>query len=63
MLLTLVKPWSTSVITSKTESTSSDDPLDHLNTHLWSTLGQNPDQNPYVFELPPELLSRSPNFI
>jgi hypothetical protein len=49
-LLTLVRPWSTWVITSKTESTSSNDPLDQVNNHLWSTLGRNPSQNPFAFE-------------
>jgi hypothetical protein len=39
-LLTLVKPWSTWVLTSKTSPTTPNDPLDQVNTHLWSTLGQ-----------------------
>jgi hypothetical protein len=39
-LLTLVKPWSTWVITSKTSSTITNDPLNKFNTHLWSKLGQ-----------------------
>jgi hypothetical protein len=58
----LVKPWSTWVITWKTEPTSPIDPLDPVNNHWWSTLGQNLGQKPYVFELSPELLPRSPNF-
>jgi hypothetical protein len=61
-LLTLVKPWSTLVITPKTEATITNDPVNKVNTPWWSKLGQNPGQNPYVFELPPELLSHSPNF-
>jgi hypothetical protein len=36
--LTLVKPRSPWVITSKTELTTPIDPLDQVNTHLWSTL-------------------------
>jgi hypothetical protein len=43
--LTLVKPWSTWVITSKTSSTITD-PLNKVNTHWWSKLGQNPGQTP-----------------
>jgi hypothetical protein len=30
----------------KNESTIPNDPLDQVNTHLWSTLGQNPGQTP-----------------
>jgi hypothetical protein len=41
-LLTLVKPWSTWVITPKISSTSPNDPLNQVNTHLWSNFGQNP---------------------
>jgi hypothetical protein len=37
-LLTLVKPWSTWVITSKTEMTIPNDPLYQVNTYLWSKL-------------------------
>jgi hypothetical protein len=44
--LTLVKPRSTWVITSKTETTTPIDTLDHVNTHLWSTLGQRHGQTP-----------------
>jgi hypothetical protein len=43
---TLVKPRSTWVITSKTEPTTPIDPLDQVNTHLWSTLGQKHGQTP-----------------
>jgi hypothetical protein len=39
---TLVKPWSTWVITSKTWSASPNNPLDQFNAQRWSTLGQNP---------------------
>jgi hypothetical protein len=45
-LLTLVKPRSTWVITSKTSPTTPIDPLDQVNTHLWSTLGQKHGQTP-----------------
>jgi hypothetical protein len=45
-LLKLVKPWSTWVITSKTSPTIPNDPLDQVNTHLWSTLGQGHGQTP-----------------
>jgi hypothetical protein len=41
-----VKPRSTWVITSKTEPTTPIDPLDQVNTPLWSTLGQKHDQTP-----------------
>jgi hypothetical protein len=44
--LTLVKPRSTWVITSKTETTTLIDPLDQVNTPLWSTLGQRHGQTP-----------------
>jgi hypothetical protein len=44
--LTLVKPRSTWVITSKTEPTTPIDPLDQVNTPLWSTLGQRHGQTP-----------------
>jgi hypothetical protein len=63
--LTLVKAWSTWVITSKTSSAIPNDPLDQVNTYLWSNLGQRHGQTllkPNVLELPPELLPRSPNF-
>jgi hypothetical protein len=43
---TLVKPRSTWVITSKTEPTTPIDPLDQVNTPLWSTLGQRHGQTP-----------------
>jgi hypothetical protein len=45
-LLTLVKPWSTWVITSKTSPTNPIEPLDQVNTPLWSTLGQRHGQTP-----------------
>jgi hypothetical protein len=45
-LLTLVKPRSTWVLTSKTSPTNPNDPLDQVNTHLWSTLGQRHGQTP-----------------
>jgi hypothetical protein len=45
-LLTLVEPWSTRVITSKTSPTNPNDPLDQVNTHFWSTLGQRHGQTP-----------------
>jgi hypothetical protein len=38
--LTLVKPRSTWVITSKTPPANPIEPLNQVNTHLWSTLGQ-----------------------
>jgi hypothetical protein len=41
-----VKPRSTWVITSKTEPTTPIDPLDQVNTPLWSTLGQKHGQTP-----------------
>jgi hypothetical protein len=44
-LLTLVKPWSTWVITSKTQSTITNDPLNQVNTSLRSNLGQSQGQN------------------
>jgi hypothetical protein len=44
--LTLVKPRSTWVLTSKIEPTIPNDPLDQVNTHLWSTLGQRHGPNP-----------------
>jgi hypothetical protein len=44
--LTLVKPRSTWVITSKTKPTTPIDPLDQVNTPLWSTLGQKHGQTP-----------------
>jgi hypothetical protein len=43
-LLTLVKPWSTWIITSKTLLTISNDPLDQVNTHLWSKVRSNPTE-------------------
>jgi hypothetical protein len=45
-LLTLVKPWSTKVITTKTSPTNHIEPLDQVNTPLWSTLGQRHGQTP-----------------
>jgi hypothetical protein len=45
-LLTLVKTWSTWVITSKISSTIPNDPLDQVNTHFWSNLGQRHGQTP-----------------
>jgi hypothetical protein len=39
-LLTLVKPRSTLAITSKISSTIPSDPLDQVNTNLWSNLGK-----------------------
>jgi hypothetical protein len=42
----LVKHWSTWVITSKTSPTVTNDPLDQVNTHSWSTHGQNPGHTP-----------------
>jgi hypothetical protein len=44
--LTLVKPRSTWVITSKTEPTTPIDPLEQVNTPLWSTFGQRHGQTP-----------------
>jgi hypothetical protein len=44
--MTLVKPRSTWVIASKTESTTLSDPLDQVNTPWWSTLGQRHGQTP-----------------
>jgi hypothetical protein len=46
----------------ETSPTITNDPLDKVNTHLWSTLGQNRDETPFVFELPLKFLSRFPNF-
>jgi hypothetical protein len=43
---TLVKPRSTWVITSKTEPTTLNDPLDQVNTPEWSSLGQRHSQIP-----------------
>jgi hypothetical protein len=64
-LLTLVKPWSTLVITSKTKSTITSDPLNQVHTP-WSKLcqrsSQNPDQTPVVLKPLLGLLLRSPNF-
>jgi hypothetical protein len=45
-LPTFVKPRSTWVITSKTSPTNPNDPLDQVNTHLRSTLGQRHSQTP-----------------
>jgi hypothetical protein len=39
-LLTMVKPRSTWVLTSKTSPTNPNEPLDRVNTHLWSNFGQ-----------------------
>jgi hypothetical protein len=50
------------LVTSKISPTIPNDPFDQVNDHLGPTLGQNPGQKPYVFELSPELLPRSPNF-
>jgi hypothetical protein len=44
--LTLVKPRSTWVITLKTEPTTPINPLDQVNTPLWSTFGQRHGQTP-----------------
>jgi hypothetical protein len=44
--LTLVKARSTWVITSKTSPTNPIEPLDQVNTPLWSTLGQRHGQTP-----------------
>jgi hypothetical protein len=63
-LVTLVKPWSTWVVTSKISSTIPNDPLDQVNT-CGQTLVKGtvkPCLNPNVLNLPPELLPRSPNF-
>jgi hypothetical protein len=43
---TLVKPRSTWVIISKTEPTNPIDPLEQVNTPLWSTLGQRHSHTP-----------------
>jgi hypothetical protein len=45
--LTLVKPRSTWVITSKTEPITPIDPLDQVNTPLWPTFGQRHGQSPF----------------
>jgi hypothetical protein len=45
-VLTFVKLWSTWVITSKTSPTITNDPLNRVNTHPWSKLGQRVGQNP-----------------
>jgi hypothetical protein len=39
-LLTVVKPRSTWVLTSKTSPTNPNDPIDQVNAHVWSNLGQ-----------------------
>jgi hypothetical protein len=44
--LTLVKPRSTWVITSKTEPTTLGDPFYKVNTPWWSTLGQRHGETP-----------------
>jgi hypothetical protein len=44
--LTSVKPRSTWVITSKTSPTNPIEPLDQVNTPLWSTLSQRHGQTP-----------------
>jgi hypothetical protein len=44
--LTLVKPRTTWDITSKTEPSTPNDPLDQVKTPLWSILGQRHDQTP-----------------
>jgi hypothetical protein len=44
--LTLAKPRSTWVITSKTSPTNPIEPLDQVNTPLWSTFGQRHGQTP-----------------
>jgi hypothetical protein len=63
--LTLVKPRSTWVITPKTESTTSNNPLDQVKTPCAQTVVKDtvkPRLNPDVGECLPELLPRSPNF-
>jgi hypothetical protein len=63
--LTLVKPRSTWVITSKTKPTTPNDPLDHVKTtcgQTWVKDTVKPRLNPDVNECLPELLPRSPNF-
>jgi hypothetical protein len=62
--LTLVKPRSTWVITSKTEPTTHIDPLEQVNPcgQLLVKDTVKPRLNPDVGECLPELLPRSPNF-
>jgi hypothetical protein len=63
--LTLVKPRSTWVITSKTEPTTPNDPLDQVKTPCGQPLVKDtvkPRLNPDVGKCLPELLSHSPKF-
>jgi hypothetical protein len=63
--LTLVKPRSTWVITSKIEPTTPNDPLDQVKTicgQTWVRDTDKPCLNPDIGECLPKLLSRSPNF-
>jgi hypothetical protein len=63
--LTLVKPKSTWVITSKTLPMNPIEPFDQVYTHPWSPLVKDtvkPRLNIDVDECRPELLPRSPNF-
>jgi hypothetical protein len=63
--LTLVKPRSTWVITSKTLPTNPNDPLDQVNTNRGQSLVKDtvkPRLNRDVGKCLPELLLRSPNF-
>jgi hypothetical protein len=64
-LLTLVKPKSTWVITSKTSPTNPIEPLDQVSTPCGQPLVKGtvkPHLNTDVSECLPELLPRSPNF-
>jgi hypothetical protein len=63
--LTLVKPKSTWVITSKTSPINPIEPLDQVYTHRGQPLAKDtvkPRLNADVSECLPELLPRSPNF-
>jgi hypothetical protein len=64
-LLTLVKPWSTWVITSKTSPTNPIEPLTKSTHPCGQPLVKGtvkPRLNPAVSECLPGLLPRSPNF-
>jgi hypothetical protein len=63
--LTMVKPWSTWIITSKTSPTHHIESLEKVNTPCGQPLVKDTNKsrlNPDVGECLPELLLRSPNF-
>jgi hypothetical protein len=62
---TVVKSQSTWVPTSKNSPTNSNDTIDQVDTHVWSTHGQSlvkHHSNPSDPRCLPELLPRSPKF-